>query len=478
MFDIWRPSDSDTVARVVSFQRDYCSESLVADKVRADECDLCPYPGYRFVRLTYSAQRARVVRGVDDEERYEIVEGTISYLLLRTIPGSDSTEVIPLNPDAATLYAINRNLRLKLSKETVATYLVFFGLIISGRGESFYFVTNVNHIATIRSHLSDASRLLIDGMIQATFNVRPDGSLDLRLKEKSYWILGKAFTLSVPAIYGGGAYRTDVRISEVGFPVMDEDDKTTIRGLDDQLPISKRYSLEFAPQVAGPILRSKRAVGLQTAAISQALALERALSYLLLPTYILSLVIAALVGPNNGAIYNYYEELKKLNILSRCNLVLGLLLALGVILRFVVMEVAAMTEKWVPNQLSQFFQRITGVLEEQRKKMGPGPFMTIAILEFMSGAFLALNLLLYGISNTLRLPVASKNMNFVEVFVLIVFSVPGLGSALRWIFDIREAIGFYRVYQDPVWNWLSASFLSTIAFGWVVRLFRMSKGKS
>jgi hypothetical protein len=139
------------------------------------------------------------------------------------------------------------------------------------------------------------------------------------------------------------------------------------------------------------------------------------------------------------------------------------------------MEVGALTEKWVPGSLSQFFYAATQLLKAQQAKMGLVPFAMVAVFEFMSGAFLALNLLIYGASNTFSLPMTSGGMNFVETFLSILLSVPILGSIVGWMFGIGGTIGLYHVHHDALWTYLTATFISSIALGWVIRLFRMSR---
>jgi hypothetical protein len=475
MLDIWQPIDSGLVAQIVAFQKERCFEDIDASKVTAAESSVCPFPGYRFIRLTYSAQRVHVRRASGDEHRYELVDGTISYLLVKIGTVPDQIDVIPLNPDAQTLYAINKQLGLRLTLDSVLSYLVFFGLVIEADEGSFYFVTNLNHIRTIREHLPEASRTTLDGMIGGAFEVGEEGRLALRIGQKSYPLLGKAFTLTLLAIYSGGAYKADVRVSESGVPTMDEDEPTTIIGLDERLPIMKRHSLEFSAPIAVAIGRTKAALQSKIKLTTTILTFERVASVLLLPAYFMSMAIAFYAGLDNMTVHQYYEVLKSLRLLSYANLAVSAALMFGLLTRYVVMEIGALTEKWVPNQLSQFFFSATELLKAQRAKMGLIPFVFIAAFEFMAGAFLAMNMFIYGVSNILDVPSVSSGMNFVEAFIFVILSVPFVGRGLAWVLNIKSAVGLYGVHNSPILGFVSSTFISTITLGYLLRMFRMSE---
>jgi hypothetical protein len=475
VLDIWQPIDSGLVAQIVAFQKEQCFEHIDASKVIAAESSMCPFPGYRFIRLTYSAQRVHVRRPSGDEHRYELVDGTISYLLVKIGTAPGQIDVIPLNPDATTLYAINKYLGLALTLDRVVSYLLFFGLVARGDEGSFYFVTNLNHIRTIREHLSEASRATLDGMISGAFEVDKAGSLAVRVRQKSYLLLGKAFTVTVLGIYSGGAYKADVRVSESGVPKMDEDEPTTISGLDEGLPIMNRYSLEFSAPMAAAIARTKRALQSKRVLLSVTLAFERQASILLLPAYFMSLAIVLYAGLNNATVHQYYEVLKSLRLLSWVNLVVGAALMFGLLIRYIVMEIGSLTEKWVPNQLSQFFDSATELLRKHRVKLGLIRFMLTATFEFMAGAFVATNMFIYGVSNIFEVPDVS-GMSFVEAFIFVILSVPFVGRGLAWLFNIGgSTVGLYAVHRSDILGYVSSTFISTITLGYLLRMYRMSK---
>jgi len=315
-------------------------------------------------------------------------------------------------------------------------------------------------------------------MIHASFNIGTGGELLFKIKKKSYPILGKAFTLSAPVIYAGEAYRAQIRVSETGMPTMDNDEATTIRGLDEQLPITKRYSLELAPDVASLINKTDRMIFSKIRLFQGALLLERIISSLLLPAYLMSLAIVFYTGFNNSTVHQYYEELQSVHLLSWTNLIVGALLVIVVIMRFVVMEAAAITEKLVPGPLSDYFYKMTRELRKHVANLGVVKLMLMAGLEFMAGAFLALNLFIYGMSSTIPMPKVSQGMNFIETFLLIFLSVPVIGPAFSWIFEIGNRVGLYQVYHDSGLMYLSSAIISTITFGWLIRLFRMGRNSN
>lgn len=478
MLDIWRPIDHGLVTGIATYQKESCFEHIDTDRITADQANICPFIGYCFIRLKYSAQRISVNQPGRSPRRHELTDGTVSYLLVKSDDNNCVSEVIPLHSNAASLYAINKQLGLKLTQDTVASYLVFFGLVIRGSEGSFYFVTKWNYLKSVLERLPESSRAILEGLYRASFTIRDNDNPDLQIKEISYPILGKAFTLSVLCVYAGRAYKANIRISESGVPTMDEDHPTTIRGLDDSVPITKPYELEFSPNLRSVISKSKNRLQSGIQSLTIALLSEKAISFLLLPAYFMSLLIVFYAGFTNKQIHQYYEFLKSLQLVNWTAALLGTPLVIGLITRFVVIEIGALTQQCVPGVWEKFFSQMTNGIQKSYETLGFVRFAIFVAVELVCISLLGINLLIYGISNTFPLATASTGMNFVETFILIILSFPIVGSFLKWIFGIEKKLGLYEVYQDDFLIYFSSFLMTTITFGLFIRLFRLARQSS
>lgn len=472
MFDIWQPEDKILAEKIAIFQRENCNEQLHPDKIKVDTCNICPYESYQFVRLTYTEQRVIVNSQSGGSKRHEINTGTISYLLIK-LKDDQLEDVIPLHSNSENLYAINDQLSLKLTSETVVSYLVFYGLVVNGDEGPFFMVSDLNHIGTILGNLSDEARNTLEGIIRGSFKIGNSQKLLIDVDKKSYPLLGAAFKVTIPVIYAGKAFIAKFRVSEFGIPAMDEDDPTTVEGLDDEMPVSKRYPLEFSPRTGYEIHKTKAKLDSKIKFINATLTAERAMSILLLPAYIMSITIILGLGFDQGDLYQYYDAIKSLSFLSWANLIVGFLLLLAVLFRFLIFEVLAATEKLVPSKLSYYFLTLTNHLKTAKTRLGLVPFMLLATLEFMAGTFLALNLFIYGVSNAITVSYLSNGMNFIEALLLIVFSVPFVGTGIEWIYGLENSLGSYNIKRDEILAYVSSGVITTVTIGLLVRYFRI-----
>jgi hypothetical protein len=472
MLDIWRPLPQKTASSVAAIHLRETQEVLT-DLLSVEECELQPYPNRKFVRLIFGERSGAVDRIGADEPNNEgtSVRKSCAYALIQNDDEGNATELIPLNPSAAELYAINRILGLKLTRHSVLLYLVVFGMVIkAGDQGSFYIISNLTHILGRKKPGPEESPSSFEILVRAFFTIREEGRIEIDVKSKSYPGLGTAFSLKLPIVFENRAYLTEVRISESGVTTMDTDDSTAIvwSGLK-EMP---RKSLRVAPTLALKILKSDGAHHFWKACTLIFLAGERAISLLLLVPYVCAMALVLLMGFSNSGIHRFYNELASIPLLNWGALFLGSFLVFGLTLRFVLVQISQFNTKKVPGGSEWFSETVETHVKEAAKKFGLVTFTLIALLEFGSAALIATNIFIYGLGNTFW-PMHGTGLNFIEALLLIVLSVPLLGPSIGWVFHIGDQIGLYSVYREGILMYLASTIIVTISIGWAIKLVRV-----
>ena len=128
--------------------------------------------------------------------------------------------------------------------------------------------------------------------------------------------------------------------------------------------------------------------------------------------------------------------------------------------------------------ITMIFSTFTRIIQKQHERLGTLKYIIATTVEFVTGAFLAMNIFIYGLSNTIDIPMMSTGVNFIEAFLLIALSVPIIGPSLGWVLGIGETVGNYHVYRHGLLMYVSAFIISTVTFGVVYRLIRMGRSKN
>jgi hypothetical protein len=208
------------------------------------------------------------------------------------------------------------------------------------------------------------------------------------------------------------------------------------------------------------------------------LAAERFGSVLILPLFLFQLLLLFAYGLSDPSIHSYFEALISSKVLTYFCLIAGGLLVFLTIVRFLILEVLLYLRHIVPNS----WTILLGQIERQAKaavgSMGIVRFTVVSFVEFFLGAFLAISLLFYGLSNSFGALINVHSMNFAEAAISILYSLPLVGSIMHRFFPAGLYEHAYFGSTAPAVLEIGSKFIfTTVVIGIVVRLLSFARSK-
>ena len=59
-------------------------------------------------------------------------------------------------------------------------------------------------------------------------------------------------------------------------------------------------------------------------------------------------------------------------------------------------------------------------------------------------------------------------MNFIEVLLLFVFSIPFVGTGLEWLFGLENSLGIYNINRDGILAYIFSGVITTVTLGLLI----------
>ncbi|MBP6748253.1 MAG: hypothetical protein KA144_01330 [Xanthomonadaceae bacterium] len=466
MLDVWTTQPADVVKEFCSHHEQATGEALNPTTLRLYFCSETPYPGYSLARLELDPQVIR--RGSATQS---ISSRCISYALYATgTTASTHWKLIPMRRDAANVYHTNSLLGFRTTNENLLSYLLYIGHLFYN--PPFYFFSKLSHLDQLIAHLPQDTQSRVRSAVEAAFKVLPNGELVLHVKEQSYPLLGRTFTVEVPCFHAGGLYIAKLRVAEDGTPEMLEDRALQIEGIFDEEPNYNYYHLDFPNELADALATNQRKFERASILVVSALRVDAILQVWMLPLFVFHLFVMLAHGLSTPVVDDYFNALRASTTLLVLSWILGSLGVAIATFRYAFLEATNYLRKIVPSVWSWIAAATEREAKTQAKQLGYVGFVVLNGAEHFLRTFMSLSLLLYALSNSSLLP----PMNFGEATIAVLSNVPLLGDYARAAFASSP-------FASPTLPDLSGKLISglvgflftTVAVGILVRLLLLAR---
>lgn len=462
MLDIWEPLETESTNAVLLALETETGEALEQDKTQLLVCVLRPYEHHFLVKVVLKSQW--VVNKRNDSRKFGIAGNSHSFLLVRFYEDGSVQQVVPLESKSNDLYCFNKLVDFRVNSENAADYMTVYGQIVQANGYTFDFLQNIAQLnQTIDKLPEDSKDQFING-VKTIVDVDSKGCIDLQQSMKSYRFLGKVYKMTFPTIYSGELYKAEIRLSDRGYPTMDNDSQTTIRGLDLVNRPTDYYSLDKPQEIMRRFHETMKSNQRSINFIVWPQLLEKFLGFVLIPAALLMMGITFYFGFEDQIVFQFFEKLPAISMLNVLCLILGTIMTAVGFIRFGIIHAGSFLSSLVPNRFTLFYDSLTTQLTNQQRKLGSLVFAIMLFSEIVLIAGLALTLFVYGFLNVF----GAAPINFIEALVFVVTSFP---VALSFIEGFK--LGEYNVPSSLILARGVLFFISTVVIGFVWKVIQL-----
>ncbi|MFN7179836.1 hypothetical protein [Hyphomonas sp.] len=251
MHSLWTTLTHDE--RVIFFNEHALHTKEVFDqsKVELQKVPLTFFQGALLVKALIQPQKVSITgRGV-----FEIDKTSRSYFIYNPQLARGKEKIIPLSNKSESIAMAKRVLKPKIDSSTVVDYVKFFGLIVEGDEGPFMFIDHEDEIPWAMNISQKEKDKFIGALSARNAHSEIDGTFAVNVSSRKYFMAGEVFKLTIPAIYGGHPFATDMCVTSDGSIRMDEDHHIPFEGLNPTQQTLPFYKVEPTAELSRHLKR-------------------------------------------------------------------------------------------------------------------------------------------------------------------------------------------------------------------------------